>query len=113
KDKQWYELYPERLVEEIELMQSSFPHLTLQRIPGENISWLGKISCCLDDGTELYALEIKIECSRNYPIVFPKAIDVNEVLANKKCPHLHNDKKTLCYGNRLDSSLNFTANTRI
>jgi hypothetical protein len=39
--------------------------------------------------------------------------DVNEVLADKKCPHLNDDKKSLCYGNRLDPSLNFVGDTRI
>ena|SRR3989344_636377 len=113
KDKQWYELYPERLAEEIGLMRSAFPHLVPEHTAGGNISWSGKITCSLEDGTELYALEGRIECPRDYPIVFPKVIDVNGTLADKKCPHLNDDKKTLCYGNRLDPSLNFAGDTRI
>lgn len=112
-DKQWYELYPERLAGEIELMRATFPHLTLEHVTGENVAWIGQVSCSREDGTELYALEVHIECPRNYPIVFPKVIDVKGVLVGKKCPHLNDDKKTLCYGNRLDPSLNFVGETRI
>lgn len=111
--KQWYELYPERLAEEIELMQAAFPHLTIENKAGENVAWVGNISCNREGGTRLYSLEVRIECPRNYPIIFPKVIDVNGVLADKKCPHLNDDKKTLCYGNRLDSSLDFVGETRI
>jgi len=113
KDEQWYELYPERLTEEIKLMRTAFPHLTFEHAAGENVAWTGKVSCHLEDGTELYALEVRIECSKNYPIVFPKVIDVNGVLVEKKCPHLNDDKKTLCYGNRLDPALDFAGGTRI
>ncbi len=110
---QWYELYPERLDEEIVLLHSAFPELILEYTPGQNISWTGKVTCKLENDSELYSLIIKIECSRDYPIVFPKVTDVNSILFGKQCPHLHDDKKTLCYGNRLDSSLNFTNDTRI
>ncbi len=113
KDKQWYQLYPERLAEEIELMNSWFPHIILDYKDGKNVSWTGRVSCHLEDGAELYALEVRIECPRDYPIVFPKVIDVNGVLIDKKCPHLNDDKKTLCYGNRLDPSLDFISGTRI
>lgn len=113
RGKQWYELYPERLAEEIELMRATFPDFTLKHNPGENVSWSGKVACCLENGEELYLLNVKIECPQNYPVVFPKVFDVDKILDNKKCPHLNDDKKTLCYGNRLDPSLNFLEGTRI
>jgi len=113
KGKQWYELYPERLAAEVELMRTAFPDFVLTHTSGENITWSGKVTCSLDDGTELYSLNIKIECPQNYPVVFPKVFDLDEVLDRKKCPHLNDDKKTLCYGNRLDSSLNFLGDTRV
>lgn len=112
-NKHWYELYPERLTEEIDLMKTIFPHFTLENKAGENVAWVGSISCNREDGTELYKLKVRIECPQNYPIVFPKVIDINGILADKNCPHLNNDKKTLCYGNRLDPSLDFTGVTRI
>ena len=113
KGKQWYELYPERLKEEIELMRSAFPNMTLYHKPGENISWSGRIACYRKDGSELYGLEVRIECPCDYPIAFPAVFDVNKVLAEKGCPHLHDSKESICYGNRLDLSLDFTRKTRV
>ena len=113
EDKQWYELHPERLREEIELMRSAFPNMTLHHKPGENISWSGRIVFYHENGSELYGLEVRIECPYDYPTTFPRVSDVNRVLDKKGCPHLYDDRESICYGNRFDLSLDFIGKTRI
>lgn len=110
----WYELFPERFAEEVELMSSVFPSFVLGHNAGKDVTWTGRVAFYREDRTELYALDIRIECPREYPIVFPRVIDEKGVLAEKGCPHIYADnKKVLCYGNRLDPSLDFSGKTRI
>ncbi|MBI4085668.1 MAG: hypothetical protein HY433_00245 [Candidatus Liptonbacteria bacterium] len=116
KNKQWYQLYPDRLTEEIKLMRSAYPAFTLHHQEGENIYWLGKATAFKPDGSELYSLNVKVECSREYPIVFPQVFDSDSLLAKHKCPHLtinQGANSAICYGNRLDPQLDFLAATRV
>lgn len=116
KCDQWYEKNPERLVEEISLMKLRYPDFVLSGGDGEDICWAGFAKCFSENGQLLYSLEVKIVCDKDYPIVYPKVIDLNKVLSDKNCPHLvKNDDEvhTLCYGNRLDPELDFMGKTRI
>jgi hypothetical protein len=115
--KQWYELYPDRLAEEIELMAKNHPAFALHKQGGKNIYWTGRaVAFRQTDNTELASLEVKIECPRNYPIIFPYAYDVDQVLEARKCPHLTKNPSgppKICYGNRFDPQLDFFGATRI
>jgi len=114
KHKQWYEIYPERLEEEIRLVKKHCPGFVFSGNEHKgNVYWTGKARCLLNSGKELSSLQIKIECECNYPIVFPKVYDLKKVLVRKKCPHLNAKDKSICYGNRLGPDLDFTKNTRI
>ena len=116
-NKQWYKLFPERLQEEAKLVQDAYPNFILQDVVGEeNVSWIGEVRALRKDGSVLSSLEIKIECPINYPYVFPRVYDPKGVLKAKGCPHLTHNKKgpyILCYGNRLDSQLDFVNGARV
>jgi len=116
KDKQWYHLYPDRLAEEIDLMGSAYPSFTLYNQDGENVYWTGKAVVLKEVGPELTSLKIKIECLREFPIVFPRVYDLEYALVKRNCPHLIKDENgsaMLCYGNRLDPELNFLCAARV
>lgn len=115
KNKQWYQLYPDRLAEEIELMRSAYPSFTLHSQEGENIYWTGKAVALKKDSSELASLNIKIECPQEYPIVFPRVYDLENSLLKRKCPHVTKNPDgsvLLCYGNRLNPELNFLDTAR-
>jgi len=114
KDNQWYEIYPQRLNEEIKLVKECYPNFIFGDLQNrENAFWEGVVKSTSDNGKELYSLRIKIECDKNYPLVFPRVYDIEGILQNQKCPHLNEEKNTICYGNRLDSQLDFTKETRV
>lgn len=114
-NNQWYEVFPDRLQEEIDLMEASYPEFTFHKIDGENVYWIGTAKALRSNGNVLYELGIKIECGPDYPKVFPSVYDLSDTLKNNKCPHLTKtvDTYSLCYGNRLDSQLNFEGSTRV
>lgn len=114
KDKQWYEIYPQRLNDEINLVKKYYPNFVFCDLKNqENAFWEGVVKSFSDQGTELYSLRIKVECDRNYPLVFPRVYDLEGKLKTQKCPHLNGKDNSLCYGNRLDTQLNFLTKTKV
>lgn len=114
KDKQWYEIYPQRLKEEIKLVKEHYPNFVFGNLQNqENAFWEGIVKSVSDNGKELYSLRIKVECDRNYPLIFPRVYDIEGNLKKQKCPHLNEKDNAICYGNRLDPQLDFTKETRV
>ena len=116
KHDQWYEKDPKRLSEEVSLMKLRYPGFVLLGGNGEDIYWIGTAKCFSESGQLLYSLNIKVVCDRDYPVIYPKVIDLDKVISEKNCPHLdkNNDEvHSLCYGNRLDPELDFVGKIRI
>lgn len=117
RERQWYQDDPNRLSDEIGLMQSTFPNFKQDYDSFGNIFWVGTV-LFKSEAEVLYSLKVRIECPSNYPLVFPRVYDSKGVLEKKNCPHLYyegenSDKRVLCFGNRLDVQLDFSGDTRI
>lgn len=113
--QQWYEVYPERLQDEIQHMRSAHSSFTFHKVDGKNVYWTGEAKAFKPDGSVLASLPIKIECDIDYPKVFPIVTDTSATLKDRKCPHLSviDGVQTLCYGNRLDTQIDFEGATRV
>lgn len=112
---QWYKKDPMRLEEEIRLMKEVFPFFSYEFEKNGNLLWSGNAKIKKNEKI-IYSLNIKIECPIDYPIVFPRAYDLDGILSEKKCPHLienSNGPKGICYGNRIGGELDFLNSSRI
>lgn len=112
-DQQWYELHPDRLLEEIKRVEKDYPGFKVHKKQGENLFWTGTAKFAAKDGKVLFELKIKVECPKNYPVILPIVHDVEKVLSDRRCPHIYSDTKNICYGNRLDPQLNFIQGANI
>ncbi len=110
-DKQWHQLFPDRYKQEIALMQEAYPELRLSVIDNGDICWDGEISVATNLGNieaDYNSLQVRIQCKRDYPLSFPRVIDLKKILINRGCEHvISRDSGALCYAFRPTSELNF------
>lgn len=119
--RQWHEIDLGRYQEEQSRIQDSFPGRFQHYLDKDgNACWEGKVEVRDEKSGELYPkceynpLQIKIVCGKDYPKTIPDVFDVNGILRQHGCIHLHEGTDKICYGMRgLDKNCNFHKDTRI
>jgi len=115
KISQWYELNPERLKEENQLMQKHCPGFSQFFDQSENVCWQGVVRIGKIHGTtyvpKYREIEVKIICPANYPTANPLIEDINRTLTAKS-PHVIS-KTYLCYDFGNSSELDFQRTHKI
>ncbi|OGC78304.1 hypothetical protein A2619_04035 [candidate division WWE3 bacterium RIFOXYD1_FULL_39_9] len=115
--KQWYELFPERFEEEKLAFQTQYPNFRHYISDNGEACWDGEIGCSDESGQikipkslSYNPLKVRVVCKRDYPLSFPKVIDLNKVLKRLGCEHIMGTGKedqTICYAFRPSTELDF------